>query len=145
MTSPSTPSSVSYLASFQRPIEIYHCIWDSASNVLPGQSRKCPHDCACSNLPNDTACQDGYIKMGQFELGASSSQHQRTQNPNELIKWCLDPQNMDPRYKNDNIAAGSWVAGCINGIRGYHKIYHDKERAEPCEKWVDQFVTPSNP
>jgi hypothetical protein len=139
-SSSGSSSSVSYLDHFQRPVDIYHCIWNSASNVVSGQSRQCPHECACEQLPDPKACQRGYIKMGQSEIGDTTNQHQRTVNPNQLISWCFDPKNMDPQYQNNVTSSDSWIVGCLSGIRGYHKVYRETNESEPCENLINQVT-----
>jgi hypothetical protein len=130
-------TNASALSHFVRPDEIYNCMWESASNATTTQGRQCPHDCACISAPNQNACRVGYFQIGQTERGDNNSPTKRllarTEDPSALINWCTNPANVDPKFASDTAARDSWVIGCLNGIRGYHKVYRADDQDLPCE------------
>jgi hypothetical protein len=103
---------VSILESFSRPQEILSCVWRNMAE------KKYPNECACSNdnnVSNRQACQDGYKTVK-----TRVDQHTLEKDPNSVIVWCNS--NVPTNYQQNKELHDSWIIGCLDGIRGPHKI-----------------------
>ena len=105
------PSNVSRLNFYVRPHEISSCTW----SVDRYGNRPMPSDCACTDIPNSAACAAGYRAV-KDQVSVTTLEN----NPDSAIGWCV--QNVPSSYQKDITARHSWTIGCLNGIRGTHKV-----------------------
>jgi len=101
---------VSKLELFSRPQEILSCVW--RNNMT---EPKYPVECACNGISNKSVCQDGYKSVK-----TQVNQHTLEKDPNSVIVWCNS--NVPINYQKDKDLHDSWIIGCLDGIRGPHKI-----------------------
>jgi hypothetical protein len=95
-----------------RPNEIQQCTY---MNTSTNNNRLLPHTCACYNTQHQHICVNGYQAVRVENPYSTIEKH-----PDSLITWCLD--NIPSDIKNNEKQQESWNIGCLNGIRGPHKI-----------------------
>lgn len=105
-------SNILILENILRPNEIQSCTW---MNIASDGTRILPHTCACYNTSDKQTCVSGYQSVRVENL-----QPVLEKNPDSLITWCVN--NIPNEISNNSDATSSWVIGCLNGIRGPHKI-----------------------
>lgn len=105
------PANVAILDFYVRPQEIQSCTW----SVDKHGNHPTPRDCACTDIPNSKACIAGY-EVVKGKVSDTTLEN----NPDSAIKWCV--QNVPAMYNNDVTSQHSWTIGCLDGIRGVHKV-----------------------
>ena len=124
MTTPD--QSVALLQKYMRPNEIQTC-------VMYNENGLCPYECACKNVPDQTACRQGYIVAGN----QSASTTLYGQSPNMYLPYCVDPTNVPPNLSNDSKL--SWSVGCLSGVTGPHRIFDPTiDVTQSCAKNISQ-------